>query len=87
MTRNLSTEWYHRCSGDKERTARKSLVESSVPALAVLKGIAEGKREELLKVRDTDYDTPAWACKQAHWNGRIEELDRLINLLGSVTDQ
>lgn len=84
---NISTEWYHRCKGRDEEQTRKNLVESSTPILAVLKSLVDQRKLELLSTRETDYDVPGWPYLQAHRNGRLEELDRLSNLLGSATDQ
>lgn len=83
---NISTEWYFRCGNDAERANRKGLVDSSTPVLALLKDMASKRKEDLQNVRESDYDTGEWAYLQAHRNGRIEELDRLIKLIGSATD-
>lgn len=43
----------------------------------ILKG---WKAEALLTPRD-DYESPAWACKQADRNGELRTLNKLIQLL------
>ena len=84
---SLSSEWYRGCETDEARRSRKGLVAASTPVLDVLYALVEGRKAELLGVREQDYDAAAWSHKQAHRNGRIEELDRLSTLLRSAIDQ
>lgn len=86
MSKNISTGWYSGCDNEKDRATRKGLVLSSTPILEVLKAMLERRKEEVQKVRDEDYNVAGWPYLQAHRNGKMEELDRLINLLGSATD-
>ena len=83
--RNISVEWYFGCKNKEERDARKGLVDSAAPALDVLRQIVE-QRRETYAMKSSDYDVVAWPYYQAHRNGQMEELDRLIKLIGSVTN-
>jgi hypothetical protein len=83
--RGLALQWYAGCSTDREREARYALLTGSSPAFDVLLALLEKEKLDLLTVRDSDYSDSAWACKQAHRNGRLDELDRLVGLLRSVT--
>ena len=85
--KGVSTQWYLGCSTAKEREDRASLLKGSSVALDVVKAIVDKERLDLLGVREADYNDSAWGFKQAHLNGRIDELDRLSNLLRSITDQ
>lgn len=82
----LVVQWLTGCQTEKERDARRSLLLGADPAFRVLLAIIEQGREDLLACREADYNDSAWACKQAHRNGRLEELDRLSYLLRSITD-
>ena len=85
MKRSLSVEWYRGCNSDDARKTRKGLVSSSPPVREVLEDIANSRRDDLLRLREADYNAGSWAYLQAHRNGRLEELDRLLELLRSAT--
>jgi len=83
--RNISTEWFFGCKDKEQRDARKGLVDSAAPVLDVLVKMLE-QRRETYAMKASDYDVAAWPYYQAHRNGQMEELDRLIKLIGSVTN-
>lgn len=82
----MSVQWLHGCSTEQERKDRKSLILGATPALEVLLNLVEQSRAEAEAVREADYQDAAWAYKQAHLNGRLEELDKLANLIRSALD-
>lgn len=84
--RDLSVQWLLGCSTHKEREERKALIKGGTVVLDILKKIVEKERIAVQSTRESDYADSAWAYKQAHLNGRIEELDRLHHLIRSVTD-
>ncbi len=84
--RGLHQQWYLGCSNEQERKARKGLLVGSSLGFDVLLALLDRERFDLLAVREGDYNDSAWAYKQAHLNGRLEELDRLSTLVRSVTD-
>jgi hypothetical protein len=45
-----------------------------------LREILNQEKEGLLRV--TNYENPAWAYQQAHVNGRLQEIDRFLSLIG-----
>jgi len=81
----LSVEWYRNCKNDEDRRKRKSVVLGASDTLEVLQELTEARKAELSVAREPDYNNSAWAYWQAHRNGRLEELDRLLQLLRSVT--
>lgn len=81
----MGVEWFFGCSTEEERSRRREIVLSSYSILKVLKEYLENKKNTL-SMREEDYDVAAWAFLQAHRNGRIDELDRLIKLIGSAID-
>lgn len=81
----MAVEWYFGCANETDRERRRDVVLSSYSILKVLKEYLENKKETL-SMREEDYDVAAWAFLQAHRNGRVEELDRLIKLIGSAID-
>lgn len=81
----MGVEWYFGCANEDDRERRRDVVLSSYSILKVLKEYLTNKKDTL-SMREEDYDVAAWAYLQAHRNGRIDELDRLIKLIGSAID-
>ncbi len=69
-----------------DRDKMKNLLLSNTILLDKLKEIMynmmEGKRGTLL----VDYDTPSWSHKQAHLNGELAALQKVIELI-TITDR
>lgn len=83
--RGISSQWFFGCTDSKEREHRTATILGSTVTLDILVDIIEHQRYEVARVRESDYSDAAWAYKQAHINGRIEELDRILSLLRSAT--
>jgi len=43
--------------------------------------VLKGWKSEVLTISRDDYESPAWACKQADRNGELRTLNKLIKLL------
>lgn len=43
--------------------------------------IVKGWKDEVLSVKRDDYESPAWACKQADRNGQLRTLTQVLQLL------
>lgn len=43
--------------------------------------ILKGWEAECLSIRRDDYESPAWACKQADRNGELRTLNKVLQLL------
>lgn len=77
----MLVDWTKHLTGDAKTQAEKE-IRNSVFVVNRIK--------ELIKEYDTDlyrtetnpatYDSPSWACKQAHINGRRQELNRFLQL-------
>lgn len=87
MKGGLALHWLTGCSTAKEREDRKHLITGASPALDVLVALMERLRTETLSVRENDYNDSAWPYKQAHLNGKIEQLDQILTIVRSATDQ
>lgn len=74
--------WVSHLKTEKEKEEFKQSIVSSV-ALRRMKEILE-QRLEVIESSETDYDCPSWAYKQAHFNGRREELKDLLRLLAFI---
>jgi hypothetical protein len=83
MERKPALQWY---SGIEDKTSHEKLLVSSI-ALKQLKSFLLNDIETLRAstVAVEDFDSPSWALKQAYLNGRIAELNRILELLGFVS--
>ena len=84
MAKPLDTEWTREAT-DKEATT--SLVNNSTAVLGLLRSIVARKIEaqQRTEISQAAYDNPSWSHKQAHFNGRMQvlrELDQLLNITG-----
>lgn len=81
----LSVEWFFNVPADKKAGFEDALRNSTVMARQLL--FLCDKWEQELSTGESkigDYDTPSWACKQAHRNGdraRIRKLRELLSFL------
>lgn len=82
MSKTLALSWTNHLKGDAKKDF-EGLVRNSTTVLGRLKTIIEQREADILKDESSpkDYDSPSWAYKQAHNNGRKEELRRLKELL------
>lgn len=70
----------------KDKAAKQKFEEDvhhylAQPIFTRLRQILNQEKETL--TRETDYDNPSWAHKQAHINGRLDEIDRILLLIGN----
>jgi len=81
----LSLQWTKGVS-EEDRPSVEKAIRNSTTALSHLKGILEERLSELTKseARESEYDNPAWAYKQAHRNGEVLSLLKTLELLSFV---
>lgn len=60
---------------------RKVLIENSEKVLDILQEIVYNMSIVESKSVNTDYDSPSWAFKQAHSNGKLDAYREVISLL------
>ena len=48
-----------------------------------LREILNQNKEYLLRTRTIDYDNPSWSHKQAHINGKLDQIEQLLTLIGN----
>lgn len=73
--------WYADCKTDEQRATRHQELASARPILERLDRLLAADRAQLTSTRRTDYDNPSWACKQAHYNGEIAQIDRVRRII------
>lgn len=64
---------------EKQKKEMFYAISSSVLAEKLREFLDQQIRE--LKVSRSDYDNPAWAYKQAHYNGELQAYTKILNLL------
>ena len=76
QTKKLNTRWFTGVE-DSERASREELIRNSRTVLATLTDTIDREIAALSNTTNDDYETPAWACKQADRNGQIRALKKL----------
>jgi len=77
----MITDWFSHLPKEKQEEFKNTVLGSKI-VLDRLKEICYNRLYALKeKPSEADYDTPSWSFKQAHRNGRIDELSQLIKLL------
>ena len=74
--------WFSDCMEDEKKIEerRKKLLQFS-EICGIIEGLIEKKIENLDSVTEKDYDSPSWACKQAHINGEKQAYKDVLDLL------
>lgn len=75
----MQTQWFSDLPPDQQENFKKS-VEASKLVLDKLIEICYNRINNLETVTIKDYDNPSWSHKQAHRNGEIDELRKIIDL-------
>lgn len=75
-------DWTRNLKTDEEKSSFVALLKNSTILDRIRELVAERERTiERIDTSTDSYDTPSWAHKQAHLNGRREELTYLKRLL------
>lgn len=87
MEIKLSNSWY---KGKKTTHEKQEVVDDvarALPALAILQEYLELSKEKAEKERVSSdgYSEPNWAYKQAHLNGQVEALEKILKFLPKNT--
>lgn len=83
----MQTKWF-RGKNPAEQAELRSLFNNSEKILDLLSDLCYNSIIELESARiNSDYDSPSWAFKQAHLNGKIEALKEVRLLLKSDKDR
>jgi hypothetical protein len=76
----MKTEWFKGLQPPEVEAMKKSVFGSKI-VLDKLIEICYNRSQALKSVRESDYDSPSWAFKQAHKNGYTQALDDLVEIL------
>jgi len=77
----LAADWFRGISKEEDKASLIQAIYSAKGILDIVKELVIAHKNSLEKVSMTDYDSPQWAYKEAHKNGRKEEIDYLLRLL------
>ncbi len=75
----LSAKWFHGIARE-DRASHEQLIRNSTILLGTLTKVIEEELAALRKPPSSDYDSPAWAYKQADRNGQIRALTNLLSM-------
>lgn len=73
----MDVRWAKEYGGDKAQDAVRAAKHVLDTAIRIL----EKDRTALLRPKPEDYDCPSWSHKQAHVNGELAMLNKVIDLL------
>jgi hypothetical protein len=76
----VQTRWFQDLPKSEQEDFKK-LVLGSQKVLDKLRKICYNTLKDGDQVKTNDYDSPSWAYKQAHLNGRREALEEIIQLI------
>lgn len=77
----MMMDWTKHLTGDAKTNAEKEIRNSTFVVGRIKELIAEYETElRQIETKMDTYDSPSWACKQAHINGRRQELNRFLKL-------
>lgn len=79
--KKISQRWLAKAKTEPERQQIRDLVVNSELLLDKLKEMLYNMQEELRDTVLVDYDTPSWSHKQAHLNGELDMLRKVIDLV------
>ena len=84
--KEISTEWLHHLKNEDEKNEFKQLLQNSKRSLGRLKTIMKQREEQLINeaTRPSDFDTAGWDTRQAYRLGRLNELQKIKELLGFI---
>lgn len=74
--------WFTDCGENQEKIEerRKKLLQFS-EICGIIRDVIGRKLEALDSVTEKDYETPSWAYKQAHCNGKKQAYQDILDLL------
>ena len=76
---SLSAKWFVGVA-QEDRVSHEQLIRNSTILLGTLTKVIEEELAALRKPPSSDYDSPAWAYKQADRNGQIRVLTNLLSM-------
>lgn len=76
----MKAEWFGTMKGEEKENFRLSILNSE-KVLDKLREIVYNRLKDRRNVTTSSYANSAWCYEQAHRNGAVEELERIIGLL------
>jgi hypothetical protein len=83
--KRLSARWLADCTTDEERKSRYVQLVGGRNLFELTREVLLDQRDELESRRNAlpKYEEASWPYRQAHLNGEIEQVDRLLELIPS----
>lgn len=75
----MKSQWLGTLKGDERENFKLSILSSKI-VLDKLHEIVYNMYKDRSREQISDYDSPSWAYKQAHTNGYLEALSKILEL-------
>lgn len=79
--KRFHSKWFKICNDESEREELQELLSNNSVIVTKLKEIIESELSASQVSVRSDYDKPSWAYYQAHKNGEIDMLNKILNIL------
>ncbi len=76
-SKKLNSRWFVGTKSPEEKQELEGIVRNSRTVMTILTRVIDQEVAALEAIKSDDYETPAWACKQADRNGQIRALKKL----------
>ena len=85
---SLKHSWFRGLDNEEQKAEMQTVVIAGSRALIRLRTIIKEDIASLEKkrVKASEYDSPNWGFKQAHTNGQLEELQRILSILPEIDE-
>jgi hypothetical protein len=78
---SLAAEWLKSAKTPEEKETTKNIVLNAAPAFNLMRKLLQDRKLAISPIREEDYEKGDWAAKQAHKNGRVNEIDHLLQMI------
>jgi len=78
----MNSHWAKVCEDENERESLKKYLENSNFLLDKLTKICYNIMEDSERVSKKNYNSPGWAYEQAHRNGEVDSIKKILEIIG-----
>ena len=80
-TGRVPSQWLTHCETQEEKEKEVEYLKNCSTLFDRLRTMLQDKYDQESATKDTDYDCPSWAAKQAHKNGMLQAYEEIFRLL------
>ena len=79
--RPLPMRWLSNFKDDAERLKKETELNHYLNSWPFARLVEILHQEKETLTRSSDYDSPSWAYQQAHNNGRLQQIETILNMI------